>query len=277
MDNYLKQSINNLLTRIEYYNGFIMHIDSDIRNYPEILIERLNKQNINPDFLKGSRLIVSDLTGKEFNRKEYSPTKGYVVTRENYKEINNRLIQFISSILVAQSYEALETFLKDIITQYFKNNNQIAFETIGKANCIWNGNVVDWENTVRKIRPSDNNSRLLNIVRMLSADFKNAEIDNNQNINLVNWFKAISIIRHAITHAESIIDIKNWNKLNDDEQEILKSYITLEDLNNSEKRMLINKNQAQELMTIMSNYAIQIFKWLSISRGFEWDLKKIII
>lgn len=277
MDNYLKQSINNLLTRIEYYNGFIMHIDSDIRNYPEILIERLNKQNINSDFLKGSRLIVSDLTGKEFNRKEYSPTKGYVVTRENYKEINNRLIQFVSSILVAQSYEALETFLKDIITQYFKNNNQIAFETIGKANCIWNGNVVDWENTVRKIRPSDNNSRLLNIVRMLSEDFKNAEIDNNQNINLVNWFKAISIIRHAITHAESIIDIKNWNKLNDDEQEILKSYITLENLNNSEKRMLINTNQAQELMTIMSNYAIQIFKWLSISRGFEWDLKKIII
>jgi len=275
MENYLKHSIENLLIRTEYYKGYLFHLDSDLKNYTEILIDRLNKQKLNHNFIKGCRLIISDFTSKELNKKEYSPTKGYKVTKENYKDANKQLIQFISCTLVAQSYEALETFIKDIIIQYFENNNQIAFETIGKINCNWNKDIVDWGNTVRKINSGKNNSNYLNIIRRLSPDFRNAETNNNLNINLEQWFNVISTIRHSITHSESILENNELNKLKEDEFKILELFIDLEDIGHGSKRMIISKYQADELMTFICNYSIQIFKWLTISLDFKWNLKEL--
>ncbi len=195
MNNYLFEAIHNLFERIEYYKGYIFHLENDINKYTKNLIEKIDNKEIT--FLKGSRLVISDFTGESDNGWEINfplPTPGYIVTTDNYKEKNEQLIQFVASILVAQSYEAIETFFKEILILFFKNNNQIAFETIGKANCIWNKNKVDWRNTVRKLNQGVNNKELLKIIRILSPNFQNAESNNQKNIDLVKWFNTISIV-----------------------------------------------------------------------------------
>ena len=273
MNNYLTESILRVFERLEYYKGYIFHLENDIKKYTQSLIDNLDKNKTN--FLKGSRLIISDFTGESDNGWEINfplPTSGYIVTSDNYLEKNNQLIQVISSTLVAQSYEALETFFKEILISYFKNNNQIAFETIGKANCIWNMNNVDWYNTVRKLKQGINNRKLLKIFRILSPEFRKAEITNLKNIDLEKWFDIISIVRHAIIHSESILKNDEFNKIDENGRKILEKFFEVENQDGGNKKIIITGKHASNVIEFMCEYAFQVFKWLSISVNLDWRI-----
>lgn len=273
MKNYLTDSILRVFERLEYYKGYVFHLENDIKKYTQSLIDKLDNNKTN--FLKGSRLVISDFTGESDNGWEINfplPTSGYFVTSDNYLEKNNQLIQFISSTLVAQSYEAIETFFKEILISYFENNNQIAFETIGKANCILNKNNVDWNNTVRKLNQGTNNKGLLKIIRILSTEFCKAERTNLKNIDLEKWFDMVSIIRHSIIHSESILKNNEFNKIDKYERKILEKFFEVENQNGGNKRIIISGKHASNVIEFMSEYAFQVFKGLSISADLDWRI-----
>ncbi len=275
MKNYLLDSILTLFDRIEYYKGYVFHIDHDIQKFTQTLIEGIDKEST--VLIKGSRLVISDFTGESDNGWEINfplPTTGYKVTNKNYLDMNRQLIQSVSAILVVQSYEAIESFLKGILISYFQNNHQIAFETIGKANCIWNRSIVDWKKTVRRLNQGVNNKELLKIIRLLSPEFQEAESDNLKNVDLSHWFNAISISRHCIVHSESILKNDEYNKLKEYEISVLNYFFEIEDLEAENRKMSISAQQASSVMEFMCEYAFQIFKWLSISQKLEWRILK---
>ncbi|MFA5816855.1 MAG: hypothetical protein WC865_14685 [Bacteroidales bacterium] len=193
MDNYLLNSILNLFNKIEYYKGYVFHLNHDVQKFNQRLIEEIHEES--EHLIKGSRLVISDLTGETDDGWEINfplPTDGYIVTNKNYQEKNLQLINSISATLVALSYEAIESFLKEILILYFQNNQELAFKIVGEVNCIWNRSRVDWNKTVGKFKQGANNKELLKIVRLLHPDFKKAENNNLKNIDLTNWFNAIS-------------------------------------------------------------------------------------
>jgi hypothetical protein len=274
-DNYLTESILTLFERLEYYKGSLFHLANDIEKYTLSLIKNAKDKDVK--FLKGSRLVISDFTGETDNGWEINftlPTAGYLVNTENYKERNTQLFQVVSSTIVAQSYEALVTFIKEILTFYFENNTQVAFETVGKANCIWNRNKVNWRETVRKIDTGVNYNGLLKIIRILSPEFKRAEKNNNTNIDLSSWFDMVSVVRHSIVHSESIIKNNEFNKLNKSKQEILSSFFEVELHSGGSRKLLISKKHATYVIKFMCEYAFQVFKFLSISRELDWNILK---
>lgn len=278
-DNYLIPSIIKLFDRVEYYKGYINHLDHDIKHYSENLLEQLktNKtlSEIGEIHLKGSILAISDLTGETDNGWEINfplPTKGYWVTSKDYIEKNIDLIQVVSSTLFSQSYEALESYFKDILTQYFKNNCQIAFETIGKINCVETKKHVDWDKTVRKLKTGSNNAELLNIFRILSSEFSHAENINNKNLNLVKWYKVISICRHIITHSNSVISSDTFNLLDLEEKNILTSFFDIESQYGGDRKLKLSSKQASELLELICEYGFLIFKCLSKTNNLDWKI-----
>ena len=118
--NYLVPSIIKLFSQVEYYKGYINHLEHDINHYSKNLIEQLNNAKFfekkGSNLIKGSRLAISDLTGETDNGWEINfplPTDGYIVTSDDYYEKNQDLIQVVSSTLFSQSYEALESYFKE--------------------------------------------------------------------------------------------------------------------------------------------------------------------
>ncbi len=59
--NYLEQPLLDVLTKIELNQGYLNHIAHDLEHYNKNLVNELN-----PDvnFLKGTILVFSDLTGE---------------------------------------------------------------------------------------------------------------------------------------------------------------------------------------------------------------------
>lgn len=277
--NYLVPSINKLFGRVEYYKGYIDHLDHDIRHYSENLIEQLKKNKIvgknDPVPIKGSILAISDLTGETDNgwRIIYPLlTEGYWVSSKDYVLKNQDLIQTVSSILFSQSYEALETYFKDILTLYFKHNNQIAFETIGKIKCIEENNQIDWEKTVRKLKSGSNNSEFLNIFRILSSEFSDSEKNNNMDIDLAKWYNVISISRHAITHSNSVLSNDEYNSLDKDGRNILSQFFDLELGIEKNKKIKLSSKHAIELLELICEYGFLIFKCLSRTNNLDWKI-----
>ena len=276
--NYLIPSIIKLFTRVEYYKGYINHFDHDIMHYSKNLLEQLKNAKILKENdliqIKGSRLVINDLTGEGEKGWEIFPlpTEGYRVSSMDYVEKNQDLIQFVSLTLFSQSYEALESYFKDILTLYFMNNNQIAFETIGKINCVRKSKKIDWEITVRKLKTGSNNSELLNIFRNLSLEFTHSEKTNNRNINLAKWYKVISISRHSTTHSNSIINSDVYNRLDHNERNILSYFFDIKMLNDRTKKITLSVNKASELLELICEYSFLIFKCLSKSNNLDWKI-----
>jgi len=276
-DNYLVPSIRELFTRIEYLKGYVFQFDNDIRNYSKILVKRLHEQGIIKDneniSLKASRIAISDLTEDTSYRNYYAlPTELYEVSSEDFADKNDQLIQVISSLLVAQAYDATETFLKRILILYFENNPQIGIETIGKLNCKWNKKEIDWEDTVKKLRQGENNKELLSIFRILSPEFNEAEIANNRSLDLRIWFNMISIVRHSIVHSNTILKPELFNGLGNNGQKILTFFFNVENENLGNKKLIISAKQASRAMEIFCEFGFLMFKSLSKTANLNWRI-----
>ena len=278
-DNYLVPCIKKLFSRVEYYKGYINHLDHDINHYSKNLIGQLKKINVLSEKeqirIKGSRLVISDLTGETDNGWEINfplPTEGYSVSSEDYMEKNQDLIQVVSTILFSQSYEALESYFKEILTLYFKNNNQIAFETIGKINCILKNQQIDWERTVKKLKTGSNNSELLNIFRILSSEFLQSEKENNKDLNLAKWYNVISISRHLIIHSNSILSCDVFNGLDLDQKNILSQFFDIGSYLDGKRKIKLSSKQASELLEFICEYGFLIFKCLSKTNNLDWKI-----
>jgi hypothetical protein len=145
---------------------------------------------------------------------------------------------------------------------------------IGKINLKETRSSVDWQKTVKSIRQRTNNEELLNVLRLISTDFSISEINNNSGINLNNWYKIISVVRHSITHADSVLSIDVYNGLGKDGQKLLKKFFSYEKSNDDGFTLSLSKSQINGLFKIMAEYGFLIYKCLSIEAGTTWRILK---
>lgn len=270
--NYLEEPLKSLFRNIEYSQGYLNHLYNDLNKYEEIITQQINEKK---KFLKGTRLVISDLTGETDNNWEinyYVQTEGYFVDSENYKLRNQEIYNVVALNLIAQSYETIERFLKEILKEYFKNNEQIAAETIGRVNFILNRRNVDWNSTINKLDQGVNNKGLLKIIRTLSNDFAGIEINNLENVNLVEWLEMISIVRHSIVHSSSIIKNNQMNKLTGQMKNYLERYFEIQEGESGSLILRTIPTKQTKLFKFICEYAFQIFKSLSISLDLEWKV-----
>ncbi len=274
--NYLEPPLLNVLTKIELNQGYLNHIAHDLDQFNKKLVSGL-KSKIN--FLKGTKLVLSDLTGETENGWEIifpSNTPGYFVTPENYLEKNLEIFSIVSLNLTVQNYEAIETYIKDIFIAYFKNNEQLAKETIGKINLRYDRDQINWRKTIQQLNKGVNKKSYLEILRELSLEFKEGEQRNLSNIDLKDWFEMISIVRHSIVHSNSIIKNEEANKLSTSMKNHLNYFFNISNKENGSIKITLDISKQRQLFKFFAEYCFFVFKSLSNSLGLEWRIMKYI-
>jgi len=272
--NYLEQPFYNVLTKIELNQGYLNHIANDLDKYNKKIVNELSSESM---FLKGTKLVFSDLTGETDNGWEInfpSNTSGYVVTTENYINKNLEIFNIVSLNLTVQNYEALESYIKSMLIAYFENNDQAAKETIGKMNFRYNRNQINWRQTVHKLNKGVNKRGYLEILRLLSQEFEKGEQENLHKINLKDWFEMISTARHSIVHSNSIIKNDEANKLSETMKNYLQYFFNVNNKENGSIQLSLDVSRQRKLFKFFAEYCFFIFKSLSQTLELEWRILK---
>lgn len=205
------EKFEKFTTRLGIYNGLIfqtkVHFIKTLRKEKEI---SENTQYDKPRPLLGSNFVYKNpLTGiNEFKHRHF-------VTIDNLEENIGYIQQHYFNFLIAQSFEAFESMLKDLITAYLishpeklihiKDKEEINLENFDKC-----------RETIRIIssRNNQNNKRIFKIIYELNQKIKHNEKQNLLRFNFNEWNVVLTKIRHSIVHSNSFLkksDTLNWS------------------------------------------------------------------
>ncbi len=205
------------ISRIGTYNGFLFQtssiFDTIIKNEIEIST-KIDK----PDFVRpilGNKLVYRNpITTK------YVFAHSYFVNDKNIDETLANLKIHFFNFVVAQCYEAFETFLKDIISAYLltldKNSSLI-------PNSIKTDNYEICRETISSYCFSKNkyNKRLFQILYSLNLKIEETEINNFLRFDFKEWFIVFTEIRHSIVHSNSKFKMNKTEQWSDFQKELL--------------------------------------------------------
>jgi len=212
-----------------------------------------------------SALIVSDWSGPTDNGWELNFNTGIFkeTTKDNYESEINKILSREFCLLYSQSYEALETFLKESLF-----NKQLKDEEL--KNYIISLNNKGNYKISRESMPGG--EKLFRILKKAGGQtFKDFSKQNNKNIKFKELWTVLSETRHSITHSNSII---KQNKLNRskhhlaifeylfDSSEIDDNYILIE----------LDYHKFDKIIKNISEFAFQILKTLSIEEKIDWNV-----
>ncbi len=199
------------LSRLGTYNGFLFQTSSIFDNITKNEIEYSASIN-KPDFerpILGSKLLYRNpLTAK------YVFAHTYTVNDKNIEDTLGKLkIQYFNFV-IAQCYEAFETFLKDIISAYLVTLDISSF-SLPKS--IDKSNYKICRQTLSEYCYSKNkyNKKLFQLLYSLSPKIEQTEINNFLRFDFKEWFVVFTEIRHSIVHSNSKFKMEksvHWNK-----------------------------------------------------------------
>lgn len=115
------------------------------------------------------------------------------------------------------------------------------------------------------------NTDRLKLLRKICPEISKAETKNNRVIDLTEWFSVVEELRHSATHSNFIILVKrmtNWSKT---KSAILQRYFSGGNTGEGYKLDITIKN-ATFCLELFSEYSFQIYKCLSISKGYDWNI-----
>ena len=143
------------------------------------------------------------------------------------------------------------------------------FESEKKSENLIKTDVIFWRTYVDYYYRT--NSGKLKFLRKLCPDISKGETQNNRVIDLTEWFGVVEELRHCATHSNFIIKIdrlKNWSK---SKREILKNHFP-GNITEEGYQLSITDKDAKFCLELFSEYSFQVYKFLSISRSYDWNI-----
>jgi len=277
MNNPLYRPIKELLGTLNLLYGLIFILENRFANYRKQTI------NDNVDLSKlfaGSSLAIRKLSEwPKDGYARYYPSGKFFVSGKNYLETLGQLIQRESAWTVAQGYERFESFLFGISAIFLVNNNGYAEKEKKKiiekcknklklSNFQLN-NVQNWRLVLKKCY---SNKDILKSIRKWVPNFENVvEKNNNRMINLIDWYRVVTEVRHATIHSNLIIKNKVLQKTlrSRERKALLKKYFTGEQSITGYKLTLC-KEKAMLNLCIFAEYALEIFNNLSDKANYDY-------
>ena len=171
---------------------------------------------------------------------------------------------------IAQAYEIFESFLKKIVFEMLRNNQEYTV-FVTRGDTLKPTSNQDFKNLVDQLQRRDkNNKKFLWLFRKISTLYKTHEKENIWNYNFADWFDLISEIRHAIVHSrQHLTDKVQLSIGRNKNRKIFNRYF---DAMKSEELGLIitHRLNAGELINLFNQFAFLI--WKSISTECELEL-----
>lgn len=212
----LKEAHNKFVERIGLYNGFLFQTATLFDNL--IRLKKRSTEGINlSEFVMpilGSKLLYRNpITVK------YEFPYNYSVDEKNLEVTLENLKSHYFNFVIAQCYEAFETFLKDIVSSCLtlNSNNLKISEPI---------NTSSFETTRKDIASfcrSKNkyNKKIFDLIYQINFKVSETENENLLHFNFKQWNVVFTEMRHCIVHSNSEFKLKNANDWTSFQKEIL--------------------------------------------------------
>ena len=278
--NPLNPSIYDLFYHLNTLNGLLFTLDNQLKNFENLYRESISKSSIDmSDIFSGSRLVIRDLTEwPDDGWARYYPSGTFSSKGEEYFELIKILLARESAWTVSQALEAFEKFLKDISANILLNKQQLAdtrkvekFELDKKSYNLEKTGATFWRTYLDYHYRT--NTKKIKFLRKICPDISTAETNNNREINLTDWFAVVEEVRHSATHSNFLIKtarMKNWPK---NKRELLNN--TFHGSHTEQGYQLnISKENTTFCLELFSEYSFQIYKSLSISNDYDWNILK---
>ncbi len=276
--NPLNTSVYDLFYHLNTLNGLLFTLEGQLTSFEKLYRESIAEASIDISAIfSGSSLAIRDLTEWPQNGFAiYYPSGVFSSKGEEYFKIIRFLLARESSWTVSQAYEAFERFLKDISAALLLENKGLAepkklekFESDKRSNNLTETNIAFWRGYIDYNYKT--NTDKLKFLREICPDISMAEMKNNRAINLTEWFSVVEELRHSATHSNFIIYAKrmtNWSK---PKREILQRHFSGIKIEEGYQLDTTIKN-ATFCLELFSEYSFQIYKFLSISKGYDWNI-----
>jgi len=271
----LGPALENLFERLNFYNFLIAYIGKRLSNLKDGIERQAGEsEKIDvEDLMHGTSLIITDLSGPTDDGWLYQyPTGNFDVEGEDYLQMLDKFVGREAERVVAQGYEAFETYLYDVTARFCdaKSEQSLVNHFRGNLPKALERDLEAWKKAVRGVYRRKPNSDLIDLIRNFGQDLDDAEVHtNNRDLHLVRWYQITGEARHAVTHSEGVISNKVIKGLDLKEIRVLKK--NYPGSKTDEGYVLhLDVDSAQEALRTFAEYGYAIFKALSEERGYDW-------
>jgi hypothetical protein len=253
-------------------------IGGQLSSFEKLYRESLSEASFDTSIVfSGTSLVIKDLTEWPASGwAVYYPSGMFSKKGEEYFKLINVLLARESSWTIAQAYEAFEKFLKDISATLFQENQALAeakrvekFESDKKSSNLTKTDISFWRGYIDYHYPT--NAGKMKLLRKICPDILMAEKKNNRVVDLTEWFPVVKEVRDAATHSDFTIRasrMKNWSQ---SRRNMLKEFFSGVFVDQEYKLNTAIKD-AEFCLQLFSEYSFQIYKFLSISRSYDWGI-----
>jgi len=262
MTNYFLPTINNYFKEIAWLEGKIYVIDS----MAKIFLKHIENNHYPEGRLNESGLYYRDLSTNDNEINLFSSQYNYKMNIANYQNEVENISSGIFCLKIDQAYECFETFLKDILTDFFLNNrtHPITIKLM-KTSLYLSRDFIRGQ----LLREKKDNKKLIATLRNISPFFKVNEINNTWKINISDWFQILSEVRHNIIHNRQIISNRLVQFLiSNNTETIFSNFFNRKEINGHMSIFMTHELMGKNIEMI-NNYAHLIFKSLSIDNNLD--------
>jgi len=272
--NPLEQPLRQLLRHLNVVYGILLHLEYQLECYADAMRDKFGGRTATAtDVALYTQLIVDDLTHPS-GLFRYS-SGGFATEGEEYLEMSKRLISRNAAWAVVQGWERFDSFLLDtaatclllhpekieraVQEKFLKNNSASEFNTFDDLRFF--------------VKQMYRGEKLLSYLRRLAPFISSGEEDNYRKLDLACWYKTVAGVRHAVTHSNEVISLKTYEEVTSSGSEMLMRYFpgTLESIG---YRLALPKSAAQRVLETFASYGFLVFKALSMTYDYEWDILK---
>lgn len=275
MANYLEGSFKNYIDEIVSLQSRLHAIINFIGNYKGEWIAFAE----NNEYVQGSTTSFRDIS---INGVNLITLGRHRIDRDNIKDEFEILQNIASKNTVVVGFERFETFLIDILTEfYFNNPNRLVAldKTLQLTNIsLPKENIrILVKNAKRVKAPKFHNEGLFNLVFLESSNLKDIfSVNNTLKFDFLYWYSVIAQARHCIVHCNGSVSEK-----------LRKYYLAAENLEDksifgekiffwkedNESKIYFKDLVAIDNTNLLNTMAFQIFKSLSENLNLEVSYK----
>lgn len=272
--NPFKAILEELFSVIGYLNGLTYHVDGILKQ--DLLRIKQTSENNNTDigYLIGANLVISDLSGiTDRGWKYHFPTNGrYLVTIENLEGQYAKMIERECGYALAQSYEAFISFLKRCSAMQLELKPESAVSLSKKLDQLLNQSATEWLKTFKSNEIRVKDADFFDFIKKINSDL-NKFISPKNIVSYKIYFDTFAEFRHIFIHSLGKFNledpwIKRWNTY---KKTCLKELFPYKE-GNEYCEFAISQQVSKENLKTLSELAFQIFKHLSITHEFEWEI-----
>lgn len=248
------------IKRIGLYNGFLFQTAThftDIVRSQKKYSEEINLPEFNRPIL-GNRLVYRNpITVK------YEFAYDHSIDENNLEESLSNLKVHYFNFVIAQCFEAFETYLKDVVAAYLSSNSNISFHL---EPCIDRSNYEKCRETLSQYCRFKNkyNKKLFELLYNIEPKISETESNNFLRFEFKEWNIVFTEIRHSIVHSNGQFKLGKFNNWTQFQKDILYQLFITKSENNI--GLVSTVSEYDYVIRILAQHGQIIYDFLEMKR-----------